>query len=155
MQPIGCRNHGNTLATEQLPILGGGFVEDRVSRQVRIEATPAVVWDALTDPQELASWFGADADIDLRLGGAVHFHWADGTDRRGLVIELDPPRRLAFRWRELRTPGSDLTATDARVVTFSLQTETSDRREGTLVTVTESAGILSSDSPPLAMAENG
>ena len=90
------------MATKQLPMSGGGFVEDRVFRQVRIEATPAVVWDALTDPQELAAWFGADADIDLRLGGAVRFRSPDGTDRRGLVIELDPPRRLAFRWRELR-----------------------------------------------------
>lgn len=154
MQPIGCRNHGNTLATEQLPILGGGFVEDRVSRQVRIEATPAVVWDALTDPQELASWFGADADIDLRLGGAVRFRWPDGTDRRGLVIELDPPRRLTFRWRELRTSGAGLSAAEARVVTFTLETETSGRRDGTRVTVTESNGIIAADPPPLAMAEN-
>jgi len=130
-------------------------VQDPVVRQVRIDATPTVVWDALTDPRELAAWFGANADIDLRLGGAVRFRWPDGTDRRGLVIELAPARRLAFRWRELRAPGSGLTATEATVVTFSLQAETSGRREGTLVTVTESTGILASDPPPLAMAENG
>jgi uncharacterized protein YndB with AHSA1/START domain len=130
-------------------------VPDPVVRQVRIDATPAVVWDALTDPRELAAWLGANADIDLRLGGAVRFRWPDGTERRGLVIELDPPRRLAFRWRELGAHGSGLTATEATVVTFSLQTETSGRRGGTLVTVTESNSILASDPPPLAMAENG
>lgn len=128
-------------------------MEHQVSRQVTIDATPEAVWGALTDPQQLAAWFDADAAIDLRRGGAVRFRWPDGTERRGLVIELDPPRRLAFRWRELRTSG--LSAAGARVVTFTLEPERSGRRDGTRVTVTESNGILAADTPPLAMAENG
>ncbi len=130
-------------------------MDDRVTRQVEIEATPSAVWDALTDPQELAAWFGAEADIDLRPGGAVRFLWPDGTERRGLVIELDPPRRFAFRWRELRTSGPGLSAADATVVTFTLESQRNGRRDGTRVTVTESNGILAPDAPRLAMAENG
>ena len=129
-------------------------MEDQVTRHVRIDATPEAVWDALTDPRKLAAWFGADGAIDLRSGGAVRFRWPDGTERRGLVIELDPPRRLAFRWRELRTSGAGLSAAVATVVTFTLEPERSGRREGTRVTVTESNGILAADPPPLAMAEN-
>ena len=130
-------------------------MEDQVTRHVRIDATPETVWDALTDPRELAAWFGADGIIDLRPGGAVRFRWPDGTERRGLVIELDPPRRLVFRWRELRSSGGGQSVAEARVVTFTLEAERSDRREGTRVTVTESDGILAPDAPSLAMAENG
>jgi uncharacterized protein YndB with AHSA1/START domain len=130
-------------------------VENQVSRQVTIDATPEAVWGALTDPQQLAAWFDADTAIDPRPGGAVRFRWPDGTERRGLVIELDPPRRLAFRWRELRTSGAGPSAVEARVVTFTLEPERSGRRDATRVTVTESNGILPADTPPLAMAENG
>jgi uncharacterized protein YndB with AHSA1/START domain len=121
---------------------------------VRIDATLEAVWEALTDPQELAAWFGADGTIDPRSGGAVRFRWPDGTERRGLVIELVPPRRLAFRWRELRASGAGLSGAEARVVTFTLEPERAGGREGTRVTVTESNGILAADPLPLAMAEN-
>ena len=128
-------------------------MEERVTRQVRIDAAPEAVWDALIDPSELATWFGAEGAIDPRLGGAVRFRWPDGTERRGLVIDFDPPRRLAFRWRKLRTSEVGLSPADARVVTFTLEPEGSGRREGTRVTVTESIGILADD-PPLALAEH-
>lgn len=130
-------------------------MEDRVTRRVRIDAKPDVVWDALTDPRALAVWFGADGTIDARAGGAVRFRWPDGTERRGLVIELDPPRRLAFRWRELRASGTGPSAPEARVVTFTLEPDPAGPRDGTRVTVTESIGVLAPDASPLAMAENG
>lgn len=129
-------------------------MESRVTRRVKIDAAPEAVWGALIDPRELAAWFGAEGAIDARLGGAVYFRWSDGTERRGLVIEFDPPRSLAFRWRELGTSSGGLTPREARVVAFTLEPEGSGRRRGTRVTVTESNGILSDD-PPLAMAERG
>jgi uncharacterized protein YndB with AHSA1/START domain len=120
-----------------------------IRREVIVDAAPEVVWDALTDPGELAAWFGADAEVDLRLGGAVRFRWSDGSERRGILVDLDPPRRLAFRWREMPTPHftSGLTAAEPTVVAFSL----SPQGRGTLVTVTETPGVLDAD-PPLAMA---
>jgi uncharacterized protein YndB with AHSA1/START domain len=125
------------------------FVDEPIRREVTVAAAPDVVWDALTDPGELAAWFGAEAEIDLRVGGAVRFRWPDRTERRGLVIDVDPPCRLAFRWRELRTSASGLVAADATVVAFILEAED----DGTRVTVTEASGVLAAD-PPLAMAEN-
>jgi uncharacterized protein YndB with AHSA1/START domain len=124
-------------------------VDQPITREVTVAAAPDVVWNALTEPGELAAWFGAEAEIDLRVGGAVRFRWSDGTERRGLVVDVDPPRRLAFRWRELRTSASGLAVADATVVAFTLETED----DGTRVTVTESSGVLAAD-PPLAMAEN-
>lgn len=124
-------------------------MDQPITREVTVAAAPDVVWNALTEPGELAAWFGAEAEIDLRVGGAIRFRWPDGTERRGLVVDVDPPRRLAFRWRELRTSTSGLAVADATVVAFTLETED----DGTRVTVTESSGVLAAD-PPLAMAEN-
>ena len=58
-------------------------MDEPIRRDVIVDAAPEVVWDALTDPGELAGWFGAEAEIDLRVGGAVRFRWPDGTERRG------------------------------------------------------------------------
>ena len=124
-------------------------MDQPITREVTVAAAPDVVWNALTEPGELAAWFGAEAEIDLRVGGAIRFRWSDGTERRGLVVDVDPPRRLAFRWRELRTSASGLAVADATVVAFTLETED----DGTRITVTESSGVLAAD-PPLAMAEN-
>jgi uncharacterized protein YndB with AHSA1/START domain len=141
------------MATERLPTACGGaeFVDEAITREIIVDATPHVVWDALTDPGELASWFGADAEVDLRLGGAVRFRWSNGSERRGVLVDLDPPRRLAFRWREMPTPNSTpgLTTAEPTVVAFSL----SPQGRGTRVTVTETPGVLDAD-PPLAMAES-
>jgi uncharacterized protein YndB with AHSA1/START domain len=124
-------------------------LDEPIRREVNVDAAPETVWDALTDPAELAAWFGAEAEVDLRVGGAIRFRWPDGTERRGLIVDLDPPRRLSFRWRELRSSGPRLAIADATVVAFTL----ADDGHGTRVTVTESRGVLAAD-PPLAMAEN-
>jgi uncharacterized protein YndB with AHSA1/START domain len=124
-------------------------MDDPITRETTVAAAPDVVWDALTDPAELAAWFCADAEVDLRVGGAIRFRWPDGSERRGLVIVLDPPRLLAFRWRELRTGDAGLAIADATVVAFTLEAD----GPGTRVTVTESQGVLGADGP-LAMAEH-
>jgi uncharacterized protein YndB with AHSA1/START domain len=125
------------------------LVAEPTRREVTVDAAPEVVWDALTASDELEAWFGAEAEMDLRVGGAIRFRWPDGTERRGLVVDVDRPHRLAFRWRELRTSATGLAVTDATVVTFTLEAE----ENGTRVTVTESRGVQAAD-PPLAMAEN-
>ena len=124
-------------------------MDDPITREVTVDAPPDAVWDALTDPDELAAWFGADAEVDLRVGGAIRFRWPDGSERRGLVVDLDPPRRLAFRWRELRAVAAGLAAADATVVAFTLGAD----GRGTRVTVTESPSVLGTDEP-LAMADH-
>jgi uncharacterized protein YndB with AHSA1/START domain len=124
-------------------------VDEPVRREVTVDASPEMVWDALTEPEELAGWLGAEAEVDLRIGGTVRFRWPEGTERRGLVIDVDPPHRLAFRWRELRPSSSGFVVTGATVVAFTLEAEGRHTR----VTVTESQGILAAD-PPLAMVEN-
>ncbi|WP_432041185.1 SRPBCC family protein [Streptomyces cadmiisoli] len=78
------------------------------------------VWHFVTDPDELAEWFPARAEIDLRPGGTVTFSGDPGlADTTGRVIAVDPPRHLSFDWAgdELRF---DLEPVDERHTRFTL-----------------------------------
>lgn len=83
-----------------------------------IAAPPEKVFRALTDPVELAKWWGAEGvyrterwEVDLRPGGKWVSHIASPegapkmTDRdepqqevRGEYITIDPPRLLEYTW---------------------------------------------------------
>jgi uncharacterized protein YndB with AHSA1/START domain len=101
---------------------------EMLERQVVIPASPEQLWDALTDPGELAAWFGSEVDWDLRPGGRARFKESDGTVRRGLVDTVFPGRHLSFRW----WPEDDGDQETSRV-TYTLEPDD----EGTRLTVTE------------------
>ncbi|MFB4299782.1 SRPBCC family protein [Actinomadura sp. NTSP31] len=60
------------------------------------------VWRMVSDPAELARWFPSpEITIDLAVGGAITFSGdpnMPGATSTGRVIDLAPPRRLAFTW---------------------------------------------------------
>ncbi|HWH12172.1 MAG TPA: SRPBCC domain-containing protein [Solirubrobacteraceae bacterium] len=77
--------------------------EGVVTRSLSIGAGAADVWDALVDPSRLEDWFADEVDAqdgELCPGSEVLFRWDDGTERVGVVQEVDAPRRLAFRWAD-------------------------------------------------------
>jgi len=59
---------------------------------------PELVWRALIDPAELSQWFPATVKMDLAVGATISFDMGDGIPMSGRIIELDPPRVLAFSW---------------------------------------------------------
>lgn len=77
---------------------------------IDIEAPAQQVWDALTEPGQLASWWGADDyrtfnwQVDLRPGGKWSSDHArhDGSEAgsvSGEYLEVEPPRLLVYTWR--------------------------------------------------------
>jgi uncharacterized protein YndB with AHSA1/START domain len=88
-----------------------------VEREVVVPAAPGVVWPALTRSDELSAWFGADVRIDARPGGRGVVRWPDGTERPVLVEEVEPARKLAFRWLpfQRRAGGEVMTLPSTRV----------------------------------------
>ncbi|ONI69056.1 activator of HSP90 ATPase [Kribbella sp. ALI-6-A] len=71
----------------------------------RLAHPPDKVWRALTDPAELAHWYPALVEVDLRLDGRIAFTFTDGEDdfvedpdNTGVVRAYDPPRLLEFTW---------------------------------------------------------
>ena len=67
----------------------------------RLKHAPEEVWRAITDPAELAHWFPARVEVDLRDGGAIRFSFpGEDTTTTGRVVTADPPREFTFVWHD-------------------------------------------------------
>jgi uncharacterized protein YndB with AHSA1/START domain len=65
----------------------------------RLARSPEKVWRAVTEPAEMAHWFPARAETELKVGAAMRFTFEGQDDAtEGEIIEFDPPRLFAFRW---------------------------------------------------------
>jgi uncharacterized protein YndB with AHSA1/START domain len=95
-------------------------------RRVVLPGSREDVWRALTDPDRLAQWFANEVELDLRPGGKGVFRWADGTERRATVEDVEDKRRFGFRWEE---EGEEPTRVELML---------DDADDGTEVTVVES-----------------
>lgn len=106
---------------------------DTIERRIVVPGLIEAVWQAITDPVELAQWFGDSAEVELREGGAARFGWSDyGETVHAVVVEVEPPHRFAFRWSAVAdTPVEDGPST---LVEFTLTQD----EDGTSVRVIES-----------------
>ena len=71
----------------------------------RLGHPPDKVWRALTEPSELAAWFPAAVELELRLDGRISFTFEQGEDdfvedpdNSGVIRAYDPPRLLEYTW---------------------------------------------------------
>lgn len=101
------------------------MVQDRIEREIVIEAPVAKVWAAVTEAEHLGTWFGnAGATVDLRPGGAMTCVWRDG-DREdtvhAVVEKVDEPYLFSYRWA--LAPGALPTAGNSTHVEFTLHPE--------------------------------
>lgn len=95
---------------------------DVIEREVTVPAPPAEVWPALTRSEEISAWFGADAELEVHPGGRGVFRWPDGTERRAVVEEVEPERRLTFRWLPFqRTAAGAVVAVPSTRVEITLE----------------------------------
>jgi uncharacterized protein YndB with AHSA1/START domain/DNA-binding transcriptional ArsR family regulator len=80
-----------------------------------IDSTPEKVWQALTDPDLTADYWGHRNESDWRVGSTWRHVRTDGSgdDGGGEVLISDPPRRLSMGWDESRVtfdiePGNNI-----------------------------------------------
>ena len=66
-----------------------GDQERRVERETVLEAPSSEVWDALTDERLLGEWLADEAELEPVPGGRASFRFADGSERRGTVLEVE------------------------------------------------------------------
>ncbi len=112
----------------------------RVIRTIEVRAPIDVVWETLTDPREIAEWFGQRADFPdgTGTGATGSFGWTAHGDFPGAIERWERPHAWAFRWG---TPGEPLREDNSTLVTFTLE-RTAD---ATRVTVVETGFELLGD----------
>jgi uncharacterized protein YndB with AHSA1/START domain len=104
---------------------------DRIERTVQVAHPPEKVWAALTTAEGLAAWFGEEAEIDLRPGGAARMRWASGFAVQMRVERVEEPTVFGFTWKIYGLPEEDPRRT---YVEFTLEASGA----GTRLTVVES-----------------
>jgi uncharacterized protein YndB with AHSA1/START domain len=88
---------------------------ERLEIRRRVGASPARVFAAWTDPEELKAWWGPEgascpaAEVDLRVGGAYRIanRFRDGRTVWivGTFEVVEAPRKLVYTWRLEPGPG--------------------------------------------------
>jgi uncharacterized protein YndB with AHSA1/START domain len=79
-----------------------GRTELRMRRELRHPAEK--VWRAITEPGQLAGWFPAAVELDLRLDGAVRFTFEQDPgapvdeQSSGVIRAYEPPHLLEYTW---------------------------------------------------------
>jgi uncharacterized protein YndB with AHSA1/START domain len=104
---------------------------DVIRRQIVMPVSPERLWEALTDPDQIAAWFGGRVDWELDEGGPVQFRGDDGSERSGRIQAVRPGRHLRFTWWP--TGGSEGGPEGASEVSYVLQPD----GDGTRLTVQE------------------
>jgi uncharacterized protein YndB with AHSA1/START domain len=88
----------------------------------RLSHPPEKVWRAITEPEHLSQWYPFRAtELDLRIGGKIHFDDGQGTTMDAVVTELDPPRLFAFS----EHAPAEMTRESDDLVRFELRPEDS------------------------------
>ncbi len=102
------------------------MTENEIRKVVEIDASPQVVFTALSDPKELTNWFPDAAILEPRNGGRFKFSFYKESDTsgkmdqdffpEGKVLEFVPNKKLAYTWQHKNMPDFPET-----VVTWELE----------------------------------
>jgi uncharacterized protein YndB with AHSA1/START domain len=96
-----------------------------IEKNIVIDASPEVVFRAITDQVELTNWFPDQAILEPKLGGKVKFSFYKDKEREhrefdffpeGTIMEFIPNKKVSYTWEEPNTPDFPRT-----VVTWELE----------------------------------
>jgi len=73
---------------------GGSKQIKRMKKEVEISATPAAVWKALTDGEELARWFPLSARVKPGKDGSIFLSWGPGWEGEARIEGWEPQQLL-------------------------------------------------------------
>ncbi len=114
-----------------------------IMHQIRIQATPERVYQALTLPGEIRQWWTRDAELDAKVGGKGEFAFSDRKVRTTVRIDdLKGGARVAWR-------GTIVTMTAAaRKVTWT-RTPTPTPTPAPMVPAVMSTALAAASTAPL------
>lgn len=71
---------------------------DFVEPEIRIAASPEVIYQFFIDPAKMVQWKGTDAALDPRPGGIYRVNVTGRDIAKGEYVELVPHSRVVFTW---------------------------------------------------------
>jgi uncharacterized protein YndB with AHSA1/START domain len=112
-----------------------------IKKVIEINASPEVVFKAISDPNELTNWFPDAAILEPKVGGKFRFTFYENSDMRrkkqggdffpeGKVLEFIPNKKLSYSWQHKNISNFPET-----IVTWELEPI---RKNKTKVTLTHS-----------------
>ncbi|GAB3924733.1 SRPBCC domain-containing protein [Kribbella albertanoniae] len=69
-----------------------------ITRELRIDASPEVVYEVISTPEHLREWWPDEADVKASPGAVGTISFGAENVVPLTVVEADPPRRFSFRW---------------------------------------------------------
>ncbi len=89
--------------------------ELEIRQRATIKASPAKVFQALTDPKVLTKWFLRRSRVDLRPGGTMLFKWRNVPEHWGTITKVKKDREFAFLWEYKGEGGKKDTLVEFRI----------------------------------------
>jgi uncharacterized protein YndB with AHSA1/START domain len=103
-----------------------------IERDVLIEASIQVVWQTITEPDQISQWFADRVELVIEPG--AHGYMGFGDQGGPVVVEtVEPPTRFSFRWNHPH--DEEPVVGNSMLVEFTL---TAEGDEQTHLRVTES-----------------
>ena len=97
-------------------------VVDEIKRVVDFPHRPERVWQAVTDPAQVAKWFGDRVHYELTAGAHMTMEWDEFGDVSGRIEIVAPIHHFAFRWRATGIPETEpMTPQNSTVVNYYLE----------------------------------
>ncbi|MEW2165299.1 SRPBCC domain-containing protein [Streptomyces sp. NPDC007084] len=105
----------------------------KLEREIRIDASPEIVFEVVSRPEHISMWWSDDASFDSRPGAVGELVWGDRTAVEAItVVDVDPPHRFAFHW--IAPKGERPDEDNSLLVTIELRPD----GDGTILHLTES-----------------
>ncbi len=83
-----------------------------IKKSIVIDASPEVVFKAITDPNELTNWFPDQAILEPKVGGKIKLSFYKEEDHEhrkydffpeGSITEFIPNKKISYTWHEPNT----------------------------------------------------
>ncbi|HMS55006.1 MAG TPA: SRPBCC domain-containing protein [Fimbriimonadaceae bacterium] len=82
---------------------------DRIECELPYDCGAARAFDAFTNPEALATWWGKEAFVDPGIGGGLKVLWPEqGFEFYGTYFEFSPDRSLGYTWNWKHSGVSNL-----------------------------------------------
>lgn len=119
---------------------GGNVMSTEIKKIIEIDASPKIVFDALTRPEELIQWFPDQAIFEAKVDGKMHFSFLKDHNQKktdhyldGEILESIQDKKLVYTFKPDCTYKPDDSIPPVTVVTWSIEPIGNNKTRVTLI----------------------